>query len=73
MKLRIFRVETGEVECEVKHLGTVWAVAFHPQGDLIATGSGDKKLRLIRVSTGAVEREVEHGDWVNAYVFLTPS
>ena len=38
----------------VEHGGKVWAVAFHPQGDLVATGSFDGKLRVIRVATRAV-------------------
>ena len=57
------------VEREVKHGGWVGAVAFHPQGELVATGCDDGKLRLIRSATGKVEREVEHGKWVFAVAF----
>ena len=35
------------------------AVAFRPDGELLATGCGDEKLRLITPADGAVVREVD--------------
>ena len=49
-KLRVIRTATGVVEQEVPHGNVVSAVAFHPEGHLIATGSMDKKLRVFRSS-----------------------
>ena len=51
------------------HGGYVFAVAFSPLGDLLASGCEDKKLRVIRAATGAVEREVWPGGVVWAVAF----
>jgi len=52
------------------HSQQVTAVAFSPDGSIIATGSRDSTVRLWDVSTGTVRSVITgHGDWVTSVAF----
>jgi WD40 repeat protein len=52
------------------HSDSVKAVAFSPDGQLVASASYDRTVRLWDAKTGAVRRTLEgHSNWVNAVVF----
>ena len=56
--LRLVSSPTGRVKV-VPHGGHVWAVAFNPSGDRLATGSSDGVLRMF---DAAGQRRWEVGD-----------
>ena len=56
--LRLVSSPTGRVKV-VPHGGHVWAVAFNPAGDRLATGSSDGVLRMF---DAAGQRRWEVGD-----------
>ena len=59
---------------EVPHEGWVRAVAFSPDGKLLASACYDGKVRVITPGDGVVVREVPHGDWVNdCLLYTSPS
>jgi WD40 repeat protein len=41
------------------HRGTVWSVAFDPQGGMLASGSGDNALKLWETRSGNLLRTLE--------------
>ncbi|KAK0741384.1 WD40-repeat-containing domain protein, partial [Schizothecium vesticola] len=48
----------------------VYAVAFSPNGRVVASGSGDDTIRLWDAVTGASQQALEgHSDWVNGVAF----
>ena len=52
------------------HKGTVAAVAFSPNGKLLASGAWDRQIRLWDVSTGKLVGELKgHRDWIRALRF----
>ncbi|KAL9024368.1 MAG: hypothetical protein Q9196_006568 [Gyalolechia fulgens] len=52
------------------HGGWVCAVAFSPDGRLVASGSRDRTVRLWETGTGAKVKKLEcHGDWVRGVAF----
>jgi WD40 repeat protein len=52
------------------HSDAVRAVAFSPDGRLVASGSSDRTVRLWDPATGAVRRTLEgHSDAVRAVAF----
>ena len=52
------------------HSGSVSAVVFSPDGQLLASASWDKTVRLWDSATGASRGTLEgHSDWVSAVVF----
>ena len=53
----------------IKHGGTVYSVAFSPNGQWLATGASDNNARLIEVATGVVKHAVMHDDWVRSVAF----
>lgn len=58
--VRIFEMETGRVLHRLPaHEGETLAVAFHPRGDLLATGGRDGRVRLWDVRSGTRLRTLE--------------
>ena len=52
------------------HSSGVWAVAFSPDGKLVASGSGDETVRLWDAGSGALLQTLEgHKDWIKAVAF----
>jgi WD40 repeat protein/nucleoside phosphorylase len=61
LEIRLWELETGNVLRILRsHEGTVWSVAFSPNGATLASGSDDATVRLWDVATGA-ERRVLKG------------
>lgn len=73
--VRLLDIETGSemsVSPFVGHEGRVWAVAFTPDGNTLATGSADRTIRFLDVKTGkelAVSPLKGHSDTVYAIAF----
>ena len=56
--------------CESSHQRSVWAVAFHPDGRHLASGSVDKKVKVWDLSITSVIREFgDHGDDICSLAF----
>jgi WD40 repeat protein len=56
------------------HTGSVCAVAFSPDGQLLASASNDTTVRLWNPATGKELQKLEgHTDWVRAVVFSPDS
>ena len=52
------------------HTGSVRSVAFSPDGQLLASGSGDKTVRLWNPATGEQLQKLKgHTDWVRSVAF----
>jgi WD40 repeat protein len=52
------------------HSSEVWSVAFSPDGQTLASGSGDQTIRLWDVQTGeALATLTGHTGWVSAVAF----
>ncbi|KAJ5902536.1 hypothetical protein N7495_003064 [Penicillium taxi] len=52
------------------HENWVQTVVFSPDGQLVASGSGDKTIRLWDTATGTEQHKLEgHTDWVQTVVF----
>jgi len=74
---RLWDPETGQLVLAIPaHDDDVSAVAFSPDGVLLATGAGgfdatdDASIRIWRVADGELVRTLAgHGDWVNALAF----
>ena len=52
-----------------RHEGPVNAVAFSPDGKLVATGASDKTARVFEVATGREVSRLSHQDYVGAVAF----
>jgi len=62
-------VASGRKLLEVRHNGSVHAVAFSPDGTRLATGSHDSTARIWDVASGRKLLEVRHNGRVNAVAF----
>jgi WD40 repeat protein len=52
------------------HTGSVWSVAFSPDGTQVVSGSGDNTVRLWDAVTGSALQTLEgHTDWVTSVAF----
>jgi WD40 repeat protein len=52
-----------------RHGAEVWAVAFSPDGKLLATASVDKTVKLWEVATGSLARTLTHPEGVTSVAF----
>ena len=51
--MRLWDSETGTLlKTLAGHQGTVWSVAFHPDGRRLASGGKDETIRLWEIETG---------------------
>ena len=62
-------VETGKQIQRLEHDGSVYGVAFSPDGKKLATASSDSSARLWDVRTGKQLQRLEHNNSVNAVAF----
>jgi WD40 repeat protein len=53
----------------IPHGGTVWSIAFSPDGRLLATGSQDRAARLFDAASGREIARFGHGEWVADVAF----
>ena len=68
----VWRVDDGREVTRLPHQGTVWALAFSPDGRQLATGSADRTARLWDVSSGSEVTRMVHAGSVTRVAF-TPS
>lgn len=69
--MRVWNVRTGQyLQTLQEHTGRVWAVAFSPDGNTLASGSFDTTVRLWDVHTGQC-RNILHGhtSWIRSVAF----
>ena len=59
----------GRELARITHDSTVWAVAFSPDGQLLATASADGTARLVAVADGRELARITHDKAVTAVAF----
>jgi len=69
--IKLWRVSDGSlIRTLTRHSGSVFSVAFSPDGDIFASGSADETIRLWRVSDGSLIRTlIGHTDTVMSVAF----
>lgn len=56
------------------HGGPVWSLDYHPEEDLLVSGSYDETIKVWRVSTGKCLRSLRgHNGWVSSLSMLSAS
>jgi RNA polymerase sigma factor (sigma-70 family) len=69
-EVQLWDVASGREGATLPHAGTVWAVAFSPDGQALATGSKDGAAKLWDAATGRERKALDgHQDNVNAVAF----
>ncbi len=54
---------------DLTHEGVVYSVVFSPDGQHLATASGDKTARVWDVASGRERTQMTHEEWVSSVVF----
>jgi WD40 repeat protein len=70
-RIDLFGIDGKLVRSLPGHTGTVTALAFHPSGTLLVSGSRDRTIRLWNPAGGQMLKSLEgHTAWVQGVVFL---
>jgi WD40 repeat protein len=68
--IRLWDVAKGEEQATLKgHTAPIYAVAFSPDGKIVASGSWDKTIRMWDVATGKEKRALKQTGHVTALAF----
>ncbi len=70
-RVDLFGIDGKLVRSLPGHTGTVTALAFHPSGTVLVSGSKDRTLRLWNPANGQMLKSLEgHTAWVQGVIFL---
>jgi WD40 repeat protein len=69
----LWDLTTGRKKGELSHRDVVEAIAFSPDGKLLATGSLDSAVRLFNLGTGEQSTALGHNGWVWSVSFSPDS
>jgi WD40 repeat protein len=70
-RIDLFGIDGKLVRSLPGHTGTVTALAFHPSGTVLVSGSKDRTVRLWNPANGQMLKSLEgHTAWVQGFTFL---